>query len=96
MSYMGQLTIYLPEEIERSVKRNARRAKKSVSAYIASLEKNESPRRRGKNGHPAELWELFGSMPDFKLPPDPPPEVLDLGPAFSSRQRRLRRRSQRR
>ncbi|MDQ3266653.1 MAG: hypothetical protein M3Y59_23885 [Myxococcota bacterium] len=34
---MAQLTIYLPEEVERSVRREARRARKSVSAYLADL-----------------------------------------------------------
>ncbi len=34
---MAQLTIYLPDEIEKKVRLEARRAKKSVSAYIADL-----------------------------------------------------------
>lgn len=34
---MGQLTIYLPADLEKKVKDEARRARQSVSGYIASL-----------------------------------------------------------
>ena len=36
-SRMAQITIYLPEGLARQVKQRARRAHKSLSAYIASL-----------------------------------------------------------
>jgi hypothetical protein len=34
---MGQLTLYIPDELEKELKRAAKRAKKSVSAYVAEL-----------------------------------------------------------
>ena len=95
MSYMGQLTIYLPDEVEKRVRRNAKRARKSVSAYLASLEKKSEP--LDANGHPLAIRELFGSAPDFKLPPRDrtPPRIPDLEPALPARQRRVRRAAQR-
>jgi hypothetical protein len=93
---MGQLTIYLPEDIERQVRRHARRARKSVSAYIASLERKEHRRSRDKNGHPSDMRALFGSVPDLQVPEDLPPEIPALGASISRRHRRVRRVSQRR
>src|SRR5437588_12891176 len=98
VSYMGQITIYLPDEIEKRVRRQARRAKKSVSAYIVSLEKRERPQKRDKNGYTDDFTALFGSTrgTGFKLPPDEPPEVPVLGASISRRQRRLHRDARRR
>ena len=91
MSYMGQLTIYLPDEVEKRYRRNAKRAKKTISAYIASLEKTAEP--KDANGHPLAIRELFGSVPDFEVPPRDrtPPRIPDLEPALPARQRRVRR-----
>lgn len=34
---MAQLTFYLPESVEKELRRAAKRAKKSLSAYLAEL-----------------------------------------------------------
>jgi len=90
MSYMGQLTIYLPDEIEKTVRREAKRARKTVSAYITSLAKHEEP--RDKNGYPIGYFELFGSMPGFEVPPRDrtPPEIPNLDSITPGRHGRVR------
>lgn len=54
---MAQVTIYLPEPVERAVRREARRAKKSVSAYLADLARAKVAQPRW----PAGFERLFGS-----------------------------------
>ena len=39
---MSQLTIYLPEELVREVRRRARKKGRSVSAYLAELARNDA------------------------------------------------------
>lgn len=98
MSYMGQLTIYLPDDLEKNVRRNARRARKTVSAYIASLAKHEEP--KDKNGYPIGFWDAFaGGCPGLKeaIPPrdQTPPEIPVFASTIPDRHRRVRRRSRR-
>lgn len=68
---MGQLTIYLPDATEKQVKAAARRAKKTVSAYIAEL----AVRKEAREGWPKGYERVFGSWegeaPDIEdAPPD--------------------------
>ncbi len=68
---MAQLTIYLPDDVEKQVRADARRARKSVSAYLADLasKKDASAWRRAllKLGG---SWE--GEFPDIvDAPPEP-------------------------
>ena len=93
---MGQLSIYLPDEVEKRLRRNAKRARKSVSAYIAQLETSAPQRETVGAGHPAYILELCGSIPGLKAPPDQLPEIPDLGPALPDRHGRVRRVSRKR
>ncbi|MBL8950100.1 MAG: hypothetical protein JNK82_04945 [Myxococcaceae bacterium] len=92
---MGQLTIYLPDEVEARYRRDAKRAKKTISAYIASLGKRYDEEPKDKNGYPLSYRELVGSIPGFDkiiaaLPNDPP-EIPDLTPLVPARHRRVQR-----
>ena len=65
---MAQVTLYLPDEIASRLKRDARKAKKSLSAYVAE--------RLGKSAEPAgarqrKLRALYGScqLPGIEDPP---------------------------
>jgi hypothetical protein len=76
---MAQVTIYLPKEVEKELRAGAKRAKKSLSAYIVDLAmERQHPRK--KKGWPKELLDLFGSWEgDFPVPERPPPrDVPDL------------------
>ncbi len=66
---MAQLTIYLPDDVEREVRAGARRAGKSVSAYLAEL---ASKRKGGGKGWPKGFRKLFGSWEgELEEPADP-------------------------
>jgi hypothetical protein len=68
---MSQLTIYLPDEVARRVQGAARRARKSVSAYVASL---VDPARKKPDQRRKRLLALYGSW-EGTAPAlsDPPP-----------------------
>ena len=51
---MSQLTIYLPEAVLRKLRAGARRAKKSVSAYVTDLLE--------RRDRPAEWPETFRAL----------------------------------
>ncbi len=73
---MGQLTIYLPDATEKAVKAAARRAKKSVSAYLAHLvEGGEQARARWPRGYSTVLGTWEGAFPKLE---DPPPDDVAL------------------
>lgn len=57
---MSQLTIYLPAPVARKVRSDAKRAKKSISAYIADLVRGQGDKRRAAES-------LIGSAPTFSL-----------------------------
>ncbi len=69
---MAQVTIYLSDEVERLVRREAQRQKKSVSAYMADLAstKVRQPDRR------QALEALFGSW-EGDFPEDEADAPLD-------------------
>ena len=75
---MAQLTIYLPDDVEKLVRKEARRAKKSVSAYLAEL---ATQRVRAADEWHAQLDALWGSWEgdfpslDDDLPPIDNPEL---------------------
>lgn len=68
---MAQLTIYLPEELERKVRERAKQQGKSVSAFLAEI---------ARQAVEPDAWseaflELYGSWEgDFPEPTDQPPE----------------------
>ena len=72
LGYVAQVTIYVPDEVARRLRREARRAKRSVSAYIVDLVQ----RRGGQGAWPSEFADLFGScqLPAIDdAPPEEPP-----------------------
>lgn len=70
---MAQLTIYLPDDVEKKVRSDARRAKKSVSAYLASLATRGEA--RSDDERVRTLNALFGSWEGrFPAIDDPPPD----------------------
>ncbi len=68
---MSQVTIYLPDDLAGSLRKEARRAGKSLSAYIADLAR----RKPKKTGWPAGFGRLYGAcrgdLPEIEdAPPD--------------------------
>ena len=55
--YMSQVTIYLPEDVARRVRREARKRGLSLSAYMADIAR----RAAGSEGRQKELRALYGS-----------------------------------
>ncbi len=66
---MGQLTIYLPDATEKSVRAAARRARKTVSAYLAQLAVGKAGGQWPK-GYEKVLGSWEGQFPPVE---DPPP-----------------------
>jgi len=73
MSYMAQITIYLPDPIEREVRRAARKAGTSVSAYIAALARKTKPAKRRWS---SRTLAALGGAPELCAPDDPVPEPV--------------------
>ena len=71
---MGQLTIYLPDATEKSVRAAARRAGKTVSAYLAELARGKPRGGRWPKGYAKVLGSWAGSLPEVD---DPPPDELE-------------------
>jgi metal-responsive CopG/Arc/MetJ family transcriptional regulator len=68
---MAQLTIYIPEELERKIRERAEREGKSLSAFIADLTREAV----APDAWSEAFLELYGSWEgDFPDPDDPPPE----------------------
>jgi hypothetical protein len=70
---MAQVTIYLPDELLEAIRREARRARLSVSAFMASL----ASKKLTSPDSLEELAELYGSCPDLELPEDLAAEPLE-------------------
>ena len=74
---MAQVTIYLADEVAAASRRHARRAKKSVSAWIADLIERETGTRKWPR---ALLDVLSHGGSDLREPDDPPPEDAERFP----------------
>ncbi len=61
---MSQVTIYLPDDVERELRAAARKAKKSFSASVVEL----ATKKRARKTWPRVFLETFGSWQG------PPPE----------------------
>ncbi|HEX4621813.1 MAG TPA: hypothetical protein VH208_09630 [Myxococcaceae bacterium] len=72
---MAQVTIYLPDPVAREVKAAARRARKSLSAYVTERLKPRSERRPAwPKDFVAVLGTWEGAFPKLE---DPPPGEVD-------------------
>jgi hypothetical protein len=71
---MAQLTIYLPDNVLVRLRREAKRAGTSLSAYVTQL----ATRSQRKSGWPRSFASLFGAcrgeLPDVE---DAPAEEVD-------------------
>jgi hypothetical protein len=71
---MAQVTLYLPEELAAELRRGAKRARKSLSAYVAEL----AAGRTRPRAWPPELLATFGSWRGaFPVPEELPVEDRD-------------------
>ena len=71
---MAQVTIDLPDELERRLRKSAKKAKTSMSAHIATL----TSRSLGTVRWPKGFADLFGSWEgEFPAIDDPPPEEVE-------------------
>ncbi len=61
---MSRLSLYLPRDVERRLRQRARRAQKSLSAYVRGLVTREL---EGEDW-PADFASLFGSCKELKAP----------------------------
>jgi hypothetical protein len=68
---MPQVTIYLPDDVAARLRREAKKAGRSLSAYIANL----ATRKPERNGWPTGFSKLYGSWRgNFPEIEDSPPE----------------------
>ncbi|MHB8874142.1 MAG: hypothetical protein ACYC8T_10685 [Myxococcaceae bacterium] len=68
------MTLYLPDELEKELRRGAKRAKKSLSAYVAEL----AAQRLQPQGWPKGFLETFGGWKgSFPEPSELPYEERD-------------------
>ena len=67
---MAQVTIYLPDPVAKAAKKQAQRAGKSMSAWVAELLERETGHRQW----PKALIDLLSrGGGDIEVPDDPPP-----------------------
>jgi hypothetical protein len=72
---VAQLNLYVPDDIARKLRLAARKAKKSLSAYV--LERVVEG-KGALHGWPKEFLDLEGSWEGrFREPEDPPPRELE-------------------
>jgi hypothetical protein len=68
---VAQITIYVPDDVARKLRREAKKAKKSLSAYLTELAVGRSPPR----SWPTWFFDLQGSCQGtLTVPEDPAPE----------------------
>ena len=68
---MAQVTIYLPDDLAERLRREAKKAGTSLSAYIAALAERKPGRRRWPPGFEKLYGSWEGAFPDIEeLPAD--------------------------
>jgi hypothetical protein len=72
---MAQVTVYLSDEILSEARRQAKRQKKSLSAYLSDLLARETAHDQWPRSF-VELLDEGGG--DLVEPEDPPPEHVEL------------------
>jgi hypothetical protein len=66
------VTLYVPDDLLAKLRRQAKRAGKSLSAHVVALIENRRPA-----GWPSGFVDLFGSWQgEFPTPEDPPPDEI--------------------
>ena len=74
LGYVAQLTYYVPDGIARRLRPDAKRAGKSLSAYLTQLVSDQRPGPAVSD----EFFTLQGSCRGtLQKPDDPPPEELE-------------------
>jgi hypothetical protein len=61
---MAQLTLYVPDEIEKELRRAAKRAKKSLSAYVVELARQKLKPAKWPASFAATYGTWQGSFPN--------------------------------
>ena len=61
---MAQLTLYIPNELEKELKKAARRAKKSVSSYVVELAEQKLRPKKWSKAFLATYGSCKGQFPD--------------------------------
>lgn len=79
---MAQVTIYLPPMVEKRVRAGARRAKKSLSAYIAARLDDERNEAGWPKGYVAMVQSWQNDPLDLANPEDEPADVSEFAKAF--------------
>jgi hypothetical protein len=85
---VAQVTVYIPDDLERDLRLHARRAGKSLSSVVTELARA----RLRPAVWPDGFKELFGSWEGaFPEPEDPPPDEVTLAVHEGQPRRRRRR-----
>jgi hypothetical protein len=71
---MAQVTLYLPDDVEKLVRKRAREARTSISGYLTGLLTREVAPPRWPRALLSVLDEGRG---DLAIPDDPPPEDVE-------------------
>ena len=72
---MAQVTIYMPDQLEKELRRRAKRTGRSLSSIVTELARAQLHPQEW----PEEFKQLFGSWEgDFPEPDDPPPAEVAL------------------
>ena len=71
---MGQVTIYLPEPLLAQIRKKAREAHKSVSAYMADLAKRDARSEEWPRSFVTLYGSCEGGLPEME---DLPPEAVE-------------------
>ena len=72
---MAQVTLYLPDEVAKRIKRAAKQSGQSVSSYVTSL----ATRELAPNKWPDSFLKVLGTWEgDFDIGPDLPPDDIEF------------------
>ena len=72
---MAQVTLYLPDLIATEIRRRAKRARKSLSAYVTELAANDVRPSTWPRGFRSLYGSCRGGLPSID---DPPPDEISL------------------
>lgn len=71
---MSKITIYLPDKLEAALRDQAKKARKSLSSYIADLANGFKKPSKWPKDFPALYGSWVGPFPQIE---DPPPEEVE-------------------